>query len=860
MSGFDGRIAFEGDTQRCKQLLGRAIKHANVQRQSKNILGQTSSIKTYDMGGGAYAIIADLSNMRSIHIVAPVIPEYLYEFEEELPGPLPSGPGVYDVLSGFTDDPQIKTITLVDPKTKKKRIVDVITHHKPTHRTEKRHKNEIRLQRLAVPENPIFADPNYSGPERWTEHAHTKPTNYSGSMREVIQLIQGLGKIMRPTAEENIKPPLEPPLPVPTGKNTITHEQSPMVSGFGLYGPNMGKFTPRVNFDYRVAQTHGVAIDKEGQWWLIEIGHRGVHAMLLYMDPVSQTIEGAKRYCAVSPELFDFIYKFAGIPLGLTFPTGELFEKFKRAGEVVQLISQEEMRVYNDKNAMSSDSGWTFNLSGSEAQNTCWEWGLDEIKRGFHYSIGINLQREDFMPWTTHRSELAAKFSTLYEKQKCRRMSDYDAQKILFTYKYSGAQEGYKEFDKLVVTPTLIASARIKMMKTGKLYHPAKYEFQPQIKFPEHTVGFLVSFDFSDSGDPSRFRPNTKCDTPMYVCYIDGAVHVISYAYDTAPGKATEADQENTRQDCQTTGKWEDISTSAGVKKVNGEFYSTQWDLREEMATGNSVVTTFTAEVAAKWPGYRQQHIFSTIFYAFTSVAVYVEGAQKRYPINASRGISVALPMGDRNAYYYVSQFRQPPADRVSYFAFIENYTAGRVDEWQIYHKYQAWVGAPSCPPSEWIDKAPLDCMAHKRCTALDEEACFQDYLHEGFWGNACPGGERFDFPPWEAPELPSGYEYHTDDDEGEIISSILFINDTTLGPIVASFKQDTYVEGASISAFWWQSSPGEMGVCTIKATNSCLGEDVTNLMDDMDGLLKHAGGPEYMWGMWNSCYTGVIE
>jgi hypothetical protein len=418
MSGFDGRIIFEGDTERCKQLLGVAIKHASVLRQNKNILGQPHASKNYNLGGGASCSVVDMKHMRVLRISAPTFP--IFEFAlppegEEGEG----GPVVFDVLAGLVASPIIKNVTILD-ENDKPTVVTMLTHFAPTHRTETRYPNAVyRQRRLAVDENPIFApiDEN-SQFIRWSEHAHCKPSNYTGLMREVIQVLMGMGKVLRPLASESMK---LSPLPE-YGTDVITGD---LIRTETFFVPNdddepdKKPFIPRVNFDFRHFKTHGITFDNDGVPWVIEIALRGVHAMRLYLDPASMTKEGRAQWVKVSPELTDFLEVFPGMPLGITLPTFELFDKHVRAGECVELISEMDMRTYYSKSMMSNDTGWAFSPTGKEAHNTCWEYGLDTIKRGYHYAISINVVSERFVDWTPKRSELAAKFYTLYERNKC---------------------------------------------------------------------------------------------------------------------------------------------------------------------------------------------------------------------------------------------------------------------------------------------------------------------------------------------------------------------------------------------------------------------------------------------------------
>jgi hypothetical protein len=862
MAGFDGRIGIEGNSERGKQLLGTALKHAARQRELKNILGLSGSTKAYDLGGGAYCVVVDLEHMRVLHIVAPTPTSVETAFEEPL---LPQrfGPGVYDVLAGYTNNPQIVVEEITDKKGKKKKI-DVIKQFKPTNRTEKRYKDLTRRQRLAVEENDVFAPLENPNNIRYTEHAHCKPSNYTGLMQQVVQLVMGIGKVLRPTAEEAMK---LPPLP-PVGTDLLTKKARNMISGFGLYGQET-LYTPRVNFDYRFPKTHGVTFDQDGVAWVIEIGMRGVHAMRLYLDPVSMTKEGAERWIKVSPELTDFILLFGGIPLGIGVPTFELFDKAKRAGEVIELISQSEMRAFYSKQPMSSDTGWAFSDFGTEAHNTCWEYDLVGIKRGFHFAVSIALQQERFKDWTPARSELAAKVSNkFYEVNKCRRMLEADAKTLLDVYKNDGVEKGYKAFDDFVVKPTLIGSARLSLQRSGYLYHGAKFDFQPQIKFPEELVGAELSFDFSDAGlddSPRRVLRKVHCDTPMYVCFIQGQLEVISYYMDNVkPPTLIEGENASDRQECQTTGSWTNINASGGVISLQGNFYSQRWDFRREQISQSVTTTKCKSEKVAAWPAAGAEFLLSSTWYTWTTVAFYVDCVQTTAPVPPSLSDSVGIPQGDRSAYYF-AKLETTPNQSVYYNGYIETYQGPIKELWFVYHFLYAWVGGLDCPPQDWIDKGGPACWAHHHCDFVNPNACVTDYLQGDFWINACSPGPGwsagFEAVQWPVPQLPAGYNYSVPDDHGQANGDVYFVNNTPYGETITKQLRETATHGSSLSSWWWKASPDPAGFMpSLRAVRSCLGESVSNFMDEFNGVLKHLGGPEYMFASWSDCYTGVIE
>jgi hypothetical protein len=350
----------------------------------------------------------------------------------------------------------------------------------------------------------------------------------------------------------------------------------------------------------------------------------------------------------------------------------------------------------------------------------------------------------------------------------------------------------------------------------------------------------------------------------MYVCYIEGRLEVICYAYDNTQSATSDPENSSTRQPCQTMGGWTDVASDGGPIVLQGHFYSNRWDFRKERQLGKTTITRYTSDKLAAWPRWRQKHPLSTSFFAWTEVGFYTNSVTTVVPIPPTRDLSVAIPMHDRSAYYMGTLDMKAP-EGITYRGAVHVLQAKITEEWELHHNIFAWVGSVGCPPEMFVDPGPLDCWGRKRCVYVDDEACPDDYAIGDFWLEACrpapPGRNWIAGPIWDPPELPEGYEYNITDDPGQAICNIHFVNDTPYGETIAKHEDDTYDGATSMSSWWWKASPDEDGnIANIQAVNSCLGEHVTNLMDDFDGNVVHLSVLEYMFGNWNCCYTGVIE
>lgn len=112
-------------------------------------------------------------------------------------------------------------------------------------------------------------------------------------------------------------------------------------------------------------------------------------------------------------------------------------------------------------------------------------------------------------------------------------------------------------------------SGSVTKTNTGALYHPAKVDFQPQIKFPEPFMGGCISHIFA-----SHKSAKAKCDTIMHAYFVGDDLKVAKYFYDDSeapPGK------ESDFEECMTVGNWTE-TVNATPKKLMGHFYTSDFD------------------------------------------------------------------------------------------------------------------------------------------------------------------------------------------------------------------------------------------------------------------------------------------
>lgn len=166
-----------------------------------------------------------------------------------------------------------------------------------------------------------------------TQYADLCPTMYSGLMTKAVQVIMGQGK-------------------------TVT-------------------------YDYKWLKCHGITVAADGKFWLLEISStNGVIARPLPLSRgnAASLVDAVKQSTIL----------FGGIPSNINFPTGAALATAITNGTVLRLKTVAEMNAFFSKTPYASTMGWSFNDTGSEAHNTCYNTDGTNYT-SYHYKLAISI-------------------------------------------------------------------------------------------------------------------------------------------------------------------------------------------------------------------------------------------------------------------------------------------------------------------------------------------------------------------------------------------------------------------------------------------------------------------------------------
>ena len=919
MSGFDGRITVNGDREKAQSLIDVAIKLADRLHAWKQTSGLKNLVRGVDLGDGHYAVVTDLENMRAIHI--STTPEYESipkSAEELLKTSEYYGVGVIDVVNGRVDNTR-KTAEKTKGPDGKTIEVSRITKFLATATSEDRYTTDYMRARLAVEKYPKDPDAE-SSPWKYSQHSTIRPTTYSGEMSKVVQLLLGIGFIPKNTYERQWMHDKHHSL------LTNYDVGEGVKSAFSLYEQDRLTYLQKLNlddtetppavhvqFESTWMKTHGITFDGAGKAYVLEISSRGVHLMPLYLDPVSVSEAGRARYLEMQPELEEFFDKFGGMPIGFPVPTGKIFTEMKKAKEIIELVSSEDIQEFYGKSMYTNDVGWTINSTGIEAHNTCYDYDDNKVGVGYHYKVSIKLGTDELPDWTddTLLIKSALGLTKIWEVNKARRMDDNAAANLASSLRATNADIKYlyKKFQNMdeEIEQSLDAHGSLSLVRSGRLYHPAKPKGQPQIKFPctlPQIMG-LLSHDFGILKGGTRPTKIT-CNTPMFVAFVKDTLEVVYYYYTTAA--QTKFERYDTREPCQYIGSWESGYLAANsVAYVAGNFYSTSTDWREVLST-NGIYKVKSKGVAAGM----QTHFYGGAPYTCIGAA-----KVRRFNItsvtehfkNANNTVSVAIPLWSRDCYYMGRLRRESQMGASQHSEPVSIYT-GKADlytvfNWVCHHWYcgeppgdlqepdiayqnpndgtgynyieSITVGTRSCVASMSIpDYYVFECYPDDKPDHLDYSCCVVPNTGLTKIVVSSPNGKVIgDARVPELPDIPKTYKVlgpSVTKSKGEVKLigqytgvettkkySITTINDPTF--VAGGDGVEQIPEGQSLSGWWWEFSPDDSGGTPYLSNyGSALGGDVVNYMPDMQNFpYISKGEPKDMQSESGGIYVGVL-
>lgn len=520
---------------------------------------------------------------------------------------------------------------------------------------------EISLERLTVMQNedfPEFLNTDQNSNTSRTQYVVHNHAWYGGTMGQIMQLVGGYGKQDFATLPDDAIERAQIKMPQSMMDEIWSKYENIRLPGYEGVPPIDGKFV----YDYKWEKTHGVSFDIEGRPWLVEVSD-AVYVMPLPIIPL--TADPAFRTYVEDDlkdsEILKVLDTFGAMPSGESFPKDrDEFNRWIRAGVIIKVCEVGEFPLHIP---MFKACGWSFNLRGSSAYNTGYFYdettGLifcNTFKLFLQLDAAIDhygtktVKMEDSELGEGDRLRLITYLSALNEKlqdsnstlkntmaYKLRRIPQ---SVILERADFTNYDAEIDFWDNYVCDPIANHKGNVNVVYAGWLFHPAKYENQPQIKFPDLELGICKSFNFS----PTQTDWAVRCDTIMYAYYDGDSLKVVKYFYD---GVGYFREIETDYEDCMSVGSWF-MNETSGYTVLSGNFNTTDIDERDET---HDTITRTTIKGEDKGFDSKPFYAYDALFWRPGTLwrnRYYTHLTKTTTTIGATFDLAILIPMVNR--------------------------------------------------------------------------------------------------------------------------------------------------------------------------------------------------------------------
>lgn len=518
----------------------------------------------------------------------------------------------------------------------------------------------LDLQRFVIDYHDSVQEfiPNPPSALRHTQYARQRPTWYSGSMARVMQIVGGYGRQDLDNLPDKYWERATVKLPDKVKKDIDDELKDKLLPAYTGYPPKSGQY----QYDYKHRQCHGVGFDDENKPWLLSISHKGVYAMPLPIIPATTTAVFREYMEEMGDsEILSILDTFGGMPSGESFPDEQDFKAWERAGVIIKVCDTADFYQYS---AYYTACGWSLNSRATEGYNTCWHYGDDGIKVGLTYNMTLALKA------VADNGRVAGNQKTLPDYQ-AQELAKYLAKIMneLDTNTARGASIHYKlrrltdielyaiigatvdDLDNLTLSPIANHTGQVRRVYQGRIYHSAKFEYQPQIKFPIAEFHGCGSFDFSKREDAPVPIKAPKCDTVIHTYFADDDLKVVKYFYDD---RKYSLQTDTNFEDVMIVGSWEETSYGK-TSGLMGNFYISDLDEREVASDVITYTTIIGRDLGYGNPAYATPSLL--VKWGNLSRARYYSHLTKtQSTYNKSLIIGLCVPVYSRDSLLYAYQ------------------------------------------------------------------------------------------------------------------------------------------------------------------------------------------------------------
>ncbi|OFE44632.1 hypothetical protein [Acinetobacter towneri] len=528
---------------------------------------------------------------------------------------------------------------------------------------------DIELQRFKIEYSQYFQyfKPQYTGIYTYTQYVKQRPTWHSGAIVEVMQIVGGYGK-------QSVKS--LPDIPIERASFKITDKYIEKISieldGVRLPGysgiPNPeGQF----QYDYKFSRCHGVSFDDQNKPWLLQIDASGVWAMPLPLVPATTT-QAFREYVQEvdDEEILKILDRFGGMPSGESFPVGDDFQAWRRAGVVIKVCDTADFYHHS---AMYTACGWSFNSKGTEGFNTCRGYADNGLMHAYGYKIKLNLGSAQKDGWlgkidvesnyikviSQYLNKLAALLpkgeqKTLAIMYKLRRVPQEDIyfQAETSLYNPLGVTSVDVDYwDNYEVPPIASHSGSVTRASSGAVCWMLGKQYPTsmgRLKFPELTGQGCESFIFASPDYTGNF---VRCDTVMFGCYVDDQLKVVKFFIDD---RTFHKEVQSTFEDVMIVGQWDKTETQ-GSTGLMGYFYTSDFDDRREASESTTYTHIKGSDLGYGNPAYQTPPLLFT-HGSLSRYRYYKHETKIKTESSDSLDVGICVPVFNRDCILYAYQ------------------------------------------------------------------------------------------------------------------------------------------------------------------------------------------------------------
>lgn len=573
-----GYFGPELDAAGWKEVDGLVRRLTNIKETS----GLGSLRMTRALAGGGYVTVLDMGGVLKAFVHQPEPAETHHaDFDGFAGGAVPM------LFSGVITKDRVRKgegVRLTISKATRKRL-EALTQEAVAEQQE--------LFRFNVPCSDALAEfvPPDPGVAEHTQYVQWRSSRYSGLMASLTQIVAGYGRWGFSERPDDAIEHGQMPVPPRVAAKIERELRGIRLPGYTGIPHKDGS----VQYDYKFSRTEFVTRDTGGGLWLVRVSQEGVFTMPLPLVPATQTkaFDAWVREELADNELEWVLDRFGGMPSGETFPSDkDEFDAWRRAGAIIKVC---DSGTFYDYLAYAPALGWSTNMSGTQAYNTCYDYSTSTgLIEGRMFILWLTLGPNTFDGRTVWDLEpLGAGIRTRFTEYivgLLERARGERAEQNALKYKLSRVpvetilekahivvdmDEEYSYWRDLELDPIAVHTGAVVQTREGTLYHPAKRLGQPQIKFAQtELLGTCLSFDFTPAFPIDG--PHPKCDTPMVARFVGDDLKVVHYFYDSTAFLAEDTDNFD---NCMQLGSWFQNKTT-GFSAIQGHFYMTDADER----------------------------------------------------------------------------------------------------------------------------------------------------------------------------------------------------------------------------------------------------------------------------------------